>query len=298
MSITLKQVEAFLALADTLNFSEAAKAVHLSQPALSASIRRLEEIIGARLFDRDTRKVALSAVGLEFLDMATGVVEHVDHGLARVQDIVRGTHGHLSIAVVPSIAAGILPEVLVRYMARYPHIDLRLHDAMANVCAEMVRSGAADVALMSARDDPDLEQHVLFRDPLVVLCASDHPLASQDNLNWADIIPCKLVVRGKDSSVRQLLDMKYLEHGVILRPAFEVSHVGSALGLIAAGLGIGVVPSSLLSNAKMTGMVSRHFDPAFTSYWTICASTSRARTSKPPVEPFIRLCMDHLKLKA
>lgn len=296
MNITLKQIEAFLALARTLSFSQAAAAVHLSQPALSANIRRLEESLGARLFDRDTRTVSLSVVGREFLDVASGIANQVVSGLDHMQDVVSGNHGQLTIAVAPSVAAGVLPHILIKYKEAYPQIHLKIRDVLTTAGIEMVRAGSADVALLPEQPDADdLEQRILFQDPLVVLCATDHPLASRQNLEWRDIIPHDLIVRDQNSSVRQLLDVQFLKHGRILHPAFEVNHVGTALGLISAGLGIGVVPASLQTTVNMKGMHCGHFRAESTTYWTICASTIKARSPNATVEPFIRLCQRHLQ---
>ena len=293
MNITFKQIEAFLAVADTLSFSQAAEQVHLSQPALSANIRRLEDIVGTRLFDRDTRTVSLSVVGAEFMPIATGLIDSINHGIERMREILAGKQGRLNIAVAPSVAAGVLPNILVRYIADFPQIDLRIHDVMSNVCVDMLRSGTADIALMPMRSDADdLLQRLLFRDPLVVLCAASHPLAKRRHLEWADIIPCKLIVRSTDSSVRQLLDAQYLLHGAILRPEFEVAHVGTVLGLINAGLGISVMPSSFMHTVNMDGLVCCRFSKPSIPYWTICACTPSTRSSPPTVEPFVRLCLD------
>lgn len=299
MNITLKQIESFLAVARTLSFSQAAEQIHLSQPALSANIRRLEETVGARLFDRDTRTVALSMVGAAFMPIATGLMDNVDHGLAHIQDILAGQQGRLNIAVAPSVAAGVLPDILVRFMADHPRIQLRVHDVLSQGCVDMVRSGAADLALMPMRSDvEDLSQQLLFRDPIVVLCAPHHPLAGRRNLQWKDIIPCQLIVRSTDSSVRQLLDAQYLLHGAVLRPAFEVAHVGTVLGLIVAGLGIGILPSSVMRTVNMDGLVTCHFAKRSTPYWSICACTPKNRSSPPTVEFFLQQCLERFRAGA
>ena len=295
MQITLKQVEAFLAVARTLSFSEGAAQVHLSQSALSASIGRLEDILGARLFDRDTRSVSLSAVGVEFAQMANGLKDGIEHGMGRIQDILAGKQGRLNIAVAPSVAAGVLPSILARYIADYPRIELNIHDVMSNACVEMVRSGAADVALMPLREDvEDLTQRLLFRDPLVVVCAAHHPLSGKRSVKWHDIISSSIIVRSTDSSVRQMLDALYLQHGTVLKPAFEVHHAGTVLGLIQAGLGIGVLPSSVTRSMNMDGLVLCELDTKAIRYWSICVCTPKTRSSPPPVEPFVQLCFDRL----
>ncbi|WP_159596252.1 LysR family transcriptional regulator [Hydrogenophaga sp. BPS33] len=299
MNITLKQIESFLAVARTLSFSQAAEQIHLSQPALSANIRRLEDIVGARLFDRDTRTVSLSMVGTAFMPIATGLMDNVEQGLTHIQDILAGQEGRLNIAVAPSVAAGVLPDILVRFMADHPRIRLRVHDVLSQGCVDMVRSGAADLALMPMRGDvDDLAQQLLFRDPLVVLCAPHHPLAGRRNLQWKDIIPCQLIVRSTDSSVRQLLDAQYLAHGAVLRPAFEVAHVGTVLGLIVAGLGIGILPSSVMRTVNMEGLAIGHFGKRATPYWSIGACTPKNRSSPPTVAFFIQQCLERFRTGA
>lgn len=132
MTITLKQIEAFLAVAEGGSFSAAADRVHLSQPALSAAIQRLEAEVGARLFDRDTRTVALSSVGRQFLTVATTIADSVTAGMARMQDFLDGRRGSLGIAVAPAVAAGVLPRVLARFTAAHPDVRLRIVDVMSD----------------------------------------------------------------------------------------------------------------------------------------------------------------------
>lgn len=296
MNITLRQVEAFLAVARTLSFSRAAEQVHLSQPALSATIQRLEEEVGARLFDRDTRSVSLSVVGTQFVHIATDLLDHAGQSLAQIRGIVAGTRGRLAIAVAPAVAASVLPAILVRFKAEFPLIELRIHDALTNVCLEMVRRGEADVALAPTRPGgDDLEQRLLYRAPLVVLCADKHPLAHAPRLDWCNVIASDLIVRSSDSSLRQLLDGQYLQHGKVLSPAFEVEHIGTLVGLIKAGLGIAVLPAPILQAVNMNGLICRNFDTMPMPYWAISISTPRTRASAPATELFVRLCMEHVK---
>jgi DNA-binding transcriptional LysR family regulator len=292
MNITFKQIDAFLAVARTSSFSKAARLVHLSQPALSTTIRRLEEAIGARLFDRSTRAVSLSPVGEEFLAIATGLLENMETGLARIQSFVAGKRGRLVVAVAPSVATGFVPRVILEFVRAYPEVDVRLHDVLADVCIDMVRSGAADIALTPKRlDAPDLEQVDLFRDHLVLLCASHHPLAKRRTVNWADISAYDHIAKNGHSSVRQLVDAEYERQGSQLRPAFEVDHLGTMIGLIAEGLGIGILPFSLLHAIKMEGLAWRLFTPANAPFRTICAVSLRDRSAPPTVPPFVELCL-------
>lgn len=294
MNITLKQVDAFLAVARTSNFSKAARLVHLSQPALSASIRRLEEAVGARLFDRSTRSVSLSPAGREFLTIATGLLANVDVGLERIQSFVAGKRGRLVAAVAPSVASGFAPRVILDFVRTYPDVEIKLCDVLADVCIDMIRSGAADIALTPKRlDANDLDQVDLFRDQLVVLCSQHHPLAKRRTVHWTDISSYDHIAKNGNSSVRQLVNAEYERQGVMLRPVFEVEHLGTMLGLIAEGLGIGILPISLLHAIKLEGLAWRAFTPSNAPFRTICAVTLRARSAPPTVAPFIDLCLRH-----
>lgn len=290
MNVSLRQVEVFLSVAETLSFSKAAKLCHLSQPALSANIKRLEEALGARLFDRHTRKVTLTAVGTEFLTIASGMTEAMQLSLTRMRDFVAGKRGRLVLAAAPSMAASFVPGLLSEFLREHPGIEVELHDELSDMCMDMLRQGAADVAL--APRDPkahDLVQQELFRDPLVLICTADHPLARHSSVRWRDVQAYPQVVMNRTSNVRNLVDAEFARHGLRMRPAFEVAQVGTMLGLLASDLGVGVLPQSLIHNLDMTGLVHRRISNR-TAYRTICAMTVKDRAPTPALPPFLELC--------
>lgn len=290
INISLRQIEVFLAVATTLSFSRAAKLCHLSQPALSANVKRLEESLGARLFDRHTRKVSLTAVGLEFLNVASAMTENMNVALDRVRDFVSGKRGRLVVAAAPSMAATFAPRVMARLAKDHPAVDLQLLDELSDVSIGLVRSGVADLALAPfMADAADLNQIELFRDHLGVVCCSAHPLASQAVVRWRDVQPYPHIVMNRSSSLRQLVDAQFASYGVGLRPAFEVAHVGTMLGLIAADLGIGELPESFLQNIDMTGLIYRPINSK-TAYRTICMTTVKGRTPSPLIGAFLQHC--------
>jgi len=290
INVSLRQVEIFLAVAQTLSFSEAAKLCHLSQPALSANVKRLEEAVGARLFERHTRKVGLTAVGLEFHTVASMLTDNMHMSLARIADVVSGRRGRLVLAAAPSIAASFVPDLLARYLKQHPDIEVELRDELSKDCVKLVRDGVADVALAPLEAGAsDLMQQQLFRDSLVLLCPSDHPLASYPNVRWRDLRPYPRVLMSQASNVRQLVDAEFARYGSPLRPAYEVRHLGTMLGLIAANLGIGELPRSLIQNLAMTGLVAR---PIINSaaHRPICAITLKGRSQTPTLAEFLGLC--------
>ncbi|GAA0528625.1 LysR family transcriptional regulator [Pigmentiphaga daeguensis] len=294
MNITLRQLDAFLAVTRTLSFSKAADLVHLSQPALSANIRRLEETIGARLFDRDTRTVALSPIGIEFAAVAASLMENVDSGLAHIQRFVSGERGTLALAVAPSLAGSFLPAAIAAFRKERPGVELTLYDVLADNAVEMVRNRSVDLALTAWRDDADdLVQQEVMIDDLVVLCSASHPLASKRSIDWDDLRNTGHIAKKGGSGVRHIIDEAYLQRGEVFRPAFEVDNVGTMLGLILAGLGCGVFPRSSTVSFNLNGLAVKPFTRAVRPRRRICTVTLRGRSLNASTAHFSELCRKH-----
>lgn len=293
MKITLRHLEAFLAVARTRSFSLGAKQVHLSQPALSATVRKLEDAIGARLFDRDTRNIALTPVGVEVLGFADRLLKDFESAFAGVRALVEGKRGRLAIAASPSLAAGFLPKVLAAYQRRHPGIELQVHDALSDVSIEMVRSGTVDLALVPEKyADRELSHQELFRDRLVLLCPPDHPLAKLRTVTWRDLQPHPLVAFTGTSSLRMLVEAAYSKQGATLKPAFEVGHASTFISFVTHGLGVGVLPYSMVPLARAAGLVHRRITrPEI--HRLLCVVTLKSRSPSPAAQAFVQACVMH-----
>jgi len=152
-NVSTRQLEAFINLAEQRSFTRAASLSHLSQPAFSALIRSLETAVGARLFDRTTRSVELTAEGAVFVDPARRLLVDAARAFGDMREHAARRRGRVSVAVLPSLAAGWLPAVLARFHAKYPGIELDVADVLSDTCIQRVRSGSADFALASTRAD-------------------------------------------------------------------------------------------------------------------------------------------------
>lgn len=290
MNITFRQVEVFLALASTLSFREAARLCHLSQPALSATIKRLEEILGVKLFERTTRHVALTAVGQEFQRLAEQLAGNVQQAQLRIREFAAGKRGRLTIAAGPSIAAGFLPRVIGDFTRRFPEVELRLHDEMSGICLDMVRSGKADLAVTPAmRDDSALATEELFRDYLVAIFPAGHPLAGKRTLKWSDLHAFAQVAVNNRSNLRQTINEQYQQAGMLFTPAYEVEQVPTMLGLISEGLGIGVLSEALLARSNLEGLAFRRINSA-SAYRRIRAAMPAGVPPSPLLSAFLDAC--------
>ena len=256
MNVSIRHMRAFVALAETRSFTRAAAACHLSQPAFSALVRQLEETVGARLFDRSTRHVQPSAEGREFEAAARRVLAEFDAAVGGVRARALSERGRVSIALLPSLAAGWLPEVLAGFRARHPGIELQVADVLSEPCIERVKSGQADFALAATRvDTPELQAEWFCSDDFHLVCRRDHPLAKRRNPQPGDLAAYPFVHLSRRSSVRQYVEAATHPHP--LPALLEVDQLATVAGMVRAGIGISVVPALTLYQFQASELVAR-----------------------------------------
>lgn len=256
MNLSARDIQAFLALAEVKNFTRAAARCHLSQPAFSALIKALEDGVGLRLFDRSTRHVLLTPEGERFLLSAQRIAAELEDCAKAVRDTAQLARGHVSVALLPSLAAGWLPQVLAQFMARYPGVELAVRDVLSEPCIAAVEQGDADFALAAIRaDTPELQAEPFCRDDFHLVCRADHVLAVQDSLEVEDLLPWPFVHLARHSSVRQYLDAAFFPQS--MHTLVEVEQLATVMGLVHAGLGISVVPALSLFHFDKPGLITR-----------------------------------------
>ncbi|WP_423197174.1 hypothetical protein DFLDMN_000750 [Cupriavidus sp. H19C3] len=188
MNFNLSDLRAFVAVAELSSFRAAAAELHLSQPALSRRIEKLEDVLGVRLFDRTTRSVEMTAVGREFSRKARELLNGLEESLLGIRDVATRITGEVTVACVPSAVRYFLPAVLRQYHARYPRIVVRLIDEGANEVLNMVVRNEADFGLnYIGTQEPDVEFEPVLKEPFVVACPPDHPLARKRKVAWAEL---------------------------------------------------------------------------------------------------------------
>lgn len=259
MNLELRQLQAFEALARERSFTRAAVEMHLSQPAFSALIHRLETTLGVRLFDRSTRSVEPTAEGEAFEEGARRILDEVRSTLFAVGERVAKRRGRVSIALLPSLAADWLPEVLAEFRTLHPDIEIEVADVLSEPCIEAVRQGRADFALAPTRaETPELTATRFCSDGFRLVCAKDHPLAKRSPIRLDDVRRHPFIHLGRSSSVRQYLDAA--THPWPLRAVLEVDQLATVAGMVRAGLGISIVPALSLYQFGGPGLALRTLD--------------------------------------
>ncbi len=248
--MNLRRLEYFVAVATELHFGRAADKLHMAQPPLSQQIRALEEELGLSLFDRSTRKVALTAAGKVLLEQANRLLSTAD-SVERVMDDFRsGTAGTLRLGFVDSAAYEVMPRFVREYRQRWPLVDFELRMLSSDQQARALRAGDIDIGIGRTMGDGDqIEAAILLREPLYVAVYSDHPLANVQSTQLRRLK--NETVIGFDRTISptfhsELVAM-FLDAGFAYNPQIETTEYTSVLGLVAAGEGIAIVPAGVRS---------------------------------------------------
>ncbi|MGU3496144.1 LysR family transcriptional regulator [Xanthobacteraceae bacterium A53D] len=256
MNITVRQLEVFACAARAMSFTQAAAQLGISQPALSESIRRMETELGLRLFDRTTRKLALTREGRALAGLAEEVARDVRAGL---QDIATrgGRRPRVTVALLPSIAAALLPQAADGLRATFPDVELSVCDVPHERAVAMVEDGIADLAVTMRPASDMLAYEPLGADRVHLLMRRGHPLAGRGPLPWAALTGHDFVALARSTSVRKLVDGGLAAADVAVAPRFEVEQIPSAYALVAAGLGVTALPELTFAMIPREGLVAR-----------------------------------------
>jgi len=246
----IQQVQAFIAVAERSSFRAAAEQLHLSPPALSRRIERLEAALGARLFHRTTRAVQLTGPGKVFLERARNALDDLDAALRGVAESTTQSGAKVTVACVPSAAVYFLPAVLLSFRAQHPSVRLRVIDESDSLVLQSVASGEADFGIgFMGTQVPEVDFDPIREDSFVLAVRREHPLARRRSVSWDELANENLMVAARTSGNRKLMDDALSRAGK--RPAIglEVSRTSTLLGMVEAGLGVGVVPRLALPPA-------------------------------------------------
>lgn len=257
INFDLNDLLAFRAVAELGNFRRAAEAVHISQPAFSRRIDKLEQALGVRLLERTTRRVSLTAVGRDFARKVEQLLDELDHTLLGIRGLAATRMGEVTIACVPSTVYYFLSQVIRRYHESYPKIRVKIFDASANDVLAAVARGEADFGLnFMGSQEPDIEFKPLLEERFVAACRRDHPLARQRKTTWRELAQYDFISVAKSSGNRLLLDQALAHVSGQPRAIYVTQHVTTMLGLVEAGLGVAAVPSLAMPQSEHPLLVS------------------------------------------
>lgn len=257
LNFDLNDLQAFRAVAEMGSFRKAAESIHLSQPAFSRRIEKLEEALGVRLLDRTTRSVSLTAVGREFDRKVQALLTDLDATLLGIRGVAATRMSEVTVAGVPSTVYYHLSQVVSRYHQRFPRVRVRIIDASAGDVLAAVSGGEADFGLnFIGGQEPEIEFRTLLEERFVAAVRRDHELARRRKVSWSELANHDFISVSRSSGNRLLIDQALA--GLAQRPQsiFEAQHVTTLLGLVEAGLGVAAVPSLAMPGPRHPLLVS------------------------------------------
>ncbi|MDB5943214.1 MAG: LysR family regulatory protein [Ramlibacter sp.] len=251
MSTNLKyrQLKAFAMAVETGSFKAAADRLSVTQPSFSSLIKELERDVDVLLFDRTTRGCVLTAPGQAFYEEIKGALGQLEDAYRYIQDVGKGSRGKLSLAALPSLAAGIVTGKLGEFKRSHPGVRILLSERKNDQILEAVRRGEVELGIGSMwQPDPDLRFQPLFTDRMMFVVPKGHPLESMRPV-WksADRFDLILMPSGPTEFALKASQMTR-------PPAFEVEHLATALAMVRNGLGITILPSSVVPTLNMDGL--------------------------------------------
>ncbi|MFI0367037.1 LysR family transcriptional regulator [Actinomadura sp. 1N219] len=245
--MNLQQLNYVVAVAELGNFTRAAQRCSVVQSALSHQIAKLEQELGARLFHRTSRSVALTPAGAAFLPAARDCLAAAERARAEVYAATGEIRGRLAVGMIPTVAAVDVPAVLRSFHQQHPQVRISLVTAGSTVLADQVRDGALDVAFLGLAEDveiPHLNSRPLARDPLAALLAPGHPLAGRRRIRLEAIAAEEFVDFPAGTTGRVQADHAFRAAGLERTVAFEVTDPHIMARLVTEGLGVALLASA------------------------------------------------------
>jgi DNA-binding transcriptional LysR family regulator len=245
--VDLQQLRYVVAVAELGNFTRAAERCFVVQSALSHQVAKLEQELGARLFHRTSRSVALTPAGTALLPAARECLMAAERARAEVAAATGEIRGRLAVGMIPTSAAVDVPAALRGFHQEHPQVRISLLTAGSDVLSGQVRDGALDVAFLGLAEDveiPDVNSRPLARDPLAALVAPDHRLSARKRIRLATISSEEFVDFPAGTSGRVQADRAFLAAGLERTVAFEVTDPYVMARLVAEGLGVALLAST------------------------------------------------------
>lgn len=287
----LRHLRYFVAVARHLSFTAAAESLGISQPPLSQQIRTLELEIGTDLFERTTRRVVLTRAGHDFLARAESILEKSGEAMDRARAIGNGTAGILNIGLTGSILAGPLGGIVHAFGQGHGDVDLRLHEMSPNRQIFALKSHQVDlIFLRSPPRETDFALELAWRERLCVVLPADHPLADRPEIHLTDLAhETFAILNPNESQFAQEIWTRCTGAGFTPRISQRVIEATSLVSLVAAGLGIAIVPE-FVGRLRHAGVVCRSLAESGT---TADVHALHPSDGGPIVEKFLALTRAH-----
>jgi DNA-binding transcriptional LysR family regulator len=291
----LRHLRYFVAVAEDLHFTRAARRLNIAQPPLSEQIRNLETEMGVQLLARTKRSVRLTDAGRLFLEEARRTLTQVEQAVRIAQRAARGEVGALSIGFVPAADLSVLPKVIPAFAKRFPSVHLELHNMTGAGQVDALRDGRIQLGiLLQPVDNDSFVVETILREPFVMVLPTGHRLAAHRRVPLRSLAQENYIFFPRQIAPKtyDMLVSFCRAEGVTLRVTQESDHVQTTLGLVAAGLGVSLIPASV-RHIQRNGVTYRHLRPPVP--WIDMCVAYRRDTQSQAVRNFVAVVREMTK---
>jgi len=283
--VTLAQLRTFLAVARLNSFSRAAEGLHISQPAVSAQILALEDVLKAKLFDRIGKKIALSDAGRTVLAAAEDIVARLAEMERDLADLQQMKAGHLAIGASQVVGVYLLPELLAGFQQEFPGIQSKVRIELARRIVDMLVEGEIDCALIGEGvpvTDSRIAVKPIARDELVLIVPSHHILAEMASVPLSSLLEMPFILPRRDSASSECLLEQLAMEGMEPKIVMELGNIGAVKRAVEAGLGVSIVSRMAVEHELASGrlksvsLVGLKLERRISLYWLHGKRFSRA----------------------
>jgi DNA-binding transcriptional LysR family regulator len=298
--VTVRHLRAFESVARLHSFTRAAAELRVSQPTLTVAVQQLEATVGTALFERTTRRIALTREGQAFVPIIERLLHDIDAAFSDIRTAGQERGGRLMVASVTSVTVRLLPTALQTFSAAFPAMSVHVHDGNSAEVHERVKRGEADIGFASLTRDADLQFVPLFRDQLGLLARSDHPLLQlQRDLVWGDLAGYDFLGVSAGTATKPILEGIPNLPLSVNAPRYALSSTEALEAMLLAGHGIAALPA--LHGARDTGRPLRFRtvgDPVtWRTVFVISRKGRRVPRSVPTLIAAVKSCLRSICLQ-
>jgi len=292
----IRQLRAFVAIAETGTFTAAAQRVHVTQAAISMQIRQLENELGARLFVRAPRRVILTEAGEHLLDRARLILREHDAAQDEIAELAGAERGRLRIgSASASITSDPLPKILKELRKQHAGAEVSVISGTSDALVHQIQSGELDLAFVSLPVEArSIQTERLNEDQLVAIASPRHRLAKQRTVSAYTLAGERLILGERGGNTRRLIDQFFAQAGVTLTVSMELSRQAAIRRMVEEDMGVGIVPLKSVREEVERGRLVRWWIEGAQINWELGIARLSGGYESPIVQTFIRLARKHI----
>lgn len=291
----IRQLRAFVSIAELGTFTAGAQRVHVTQAAISMQIRQLENELGARLFVRAPRKVMLTEAGEQLLSRARQILRDHDAAIEEIADLAGAERGRLRVGSASAmVTTDVLPKLLRDVRRQHARAEITVASGTSESLVQLILGGELDVAFVSLPVEArGINTERLNQDQLVAIASPQHRLAKQKTIDAFTLAGEKLILGERGGNTRRLIDQFFAQAGVTLHVSMELSRQQAIRRMVEEDMGVGIVPLHTVRDEVEKGRLVRWWIEGAQINWELGIARLTGGYESPITQTFIALARKH-----